>query len=124
MLRREAAKLSPLKLGDGLPARVRLRHRLPVQLREPRLVIETLQMRRPARHVEPDDALGPRRHMGSANDAVPLVGGWALLGDGAAGIKQRREGGESHAAGGVAKEGAALQSWNRVIHPVTTPCQT
>jgi hypothetical protein len=46
-----------LKLRELLPLRERLRHRLAVHLRELRLRIERLQMRRSARHREPDHPL-------------------------------------------------------------------
>ena len=57
MLRAEANQLLPLQLGDLLALGQALRHRLAVHLRQLRLVVERLQMRRPARHGQPDDAL-------------------------------------------------------------------
>ena len=46
---------------EPLPLDERLRNRLPVQFDELGLVIEQLQLARPARHEQVDDVLGPRR---------------------------------------------------------------
>ena len=56
MLRPEAVELGALKLGDRLALGERLGHRLAVHLGQLGLVVERLQVRRAAGHVEIDDA--------------------------------------------------------------------
>ena len=58
-LRREADEFLPLQLRELLPAREALRHGLAMHRRELRLRVEGLELRRPARHREPDHAFGP-----------------------------------------------------------------
>ena len=58
--RPEDLQLLALELGDRLALGERLGHRLAVELGELRLVVERLELRRPARHVQEDDALGSR----------------------------------------------------------------
>ena len=53
-------QLLALQLGDRLALGERLGHRLAVERGELRLVVEGFELRRPARHVEEDDALDPR----------------------------------------------------------------
>ena len=76
MLRAEALQLLALQLGDRLALGERLGHRLAVHLGELRLVVERLQVRRPAGHVQEDDALGLRREVQRIHDAAlrPLAG--------------------------------------------------
>ena len=62
-LRAEAVQLLPLELRDLLALGDALRHRLAVHLGELRLVVERLQVRRPAGHRQPDDALRLRREV-------------------------------------------------------------
>ena len=57
MLRSEADQLRALKLGDRHALGERLGHRLPVHPGQCRLVVERLQVRRAAGHVEVDDPL-------------------------------------------------------------------
>ena len=59
-LRREAHQLLALQLRQLLPLRERLRHRLAVHRGQLRLVVERLEVRRPAGLVQEDDALGLR----------------------------------------------------------------
>ena len=63
VLRRQAGELLALQLRDRLALGERLGHRLAVHLGQLRLVVERLQVRRPAGHVEIDDALGSRREV-------------------------------------------------------------
>ena len=107
MLRPEAVQLLPLKLGDRLALGERLGHRLAVHLGQLRLVVERLQMRRPAGHVQPDDALGLRREVQRPHDAGPFVGVGLGLGEGAR-VEERCEREAADAARGLAEEGAAL----------------
>ena len=70
---REAGELGALELGDRLALGERLRHRLAVHLGQLRLVVERLQVRRPAGHVQVDDALGLRREVERVDDALPAL---------------------------------------------------
>ena len=54
-------QLRALELGDRLALRERLGHRLAVEFVELRLVVERLEVARPAGHVQEDDALRLRR---------------------------------------------------------------
>jgi hypothetical protein len=58
VLRPEALQLLSLKLRDWLPLGERFGHRLPVHLGQLGLVVERLQVRRPARHRQEDDPPG------------------------------------------------------------------
>src|SRR5438128_1740398 len=64
-----------LQLSQLLAFGERLRERLAVEFLELGLVIETFQMRRPARHAEVNDALGPHRKMGRVDRPFPAGGG-------------------------------------------------
>ena len=72
MLRGEAVELLPLKLGDLLPLGDRLRHRLAVQFGQLRLVVEGVEVRHAAGHVEPDDPFGSRFKMRRIENTVPM----------------------------------------------------
>ena len=81
MLWSQADQLCPLELGDRHALGERLGHRLALHLREPRLVVERLQVRRPAGHVQVDDPLDPAqenaadgRPPSSARDAARSAG--------------------------------------------------
>ena len=65
--------LAPLKLGDLLPLRDRLGHRLAVELFQEWLVIERVEVAHSAGHVEPDDPLGPRDELGFVDGAAPAA---------------------------------------------------
>ena len=67
----EAGELLPLELRDRHPRGERPRHRLAVHRGELRLVIERLQVRRPARHVQVNDPLRLRREVRRADDPRP-----------------------------------------------------
>ena len=73
VLRRQALELLILKLRDRLPLGERLRHRLAVHFGELRLVVERLQVRRSAGHVEVNHALCLAREVQRVDDAGPMV---------------------------------------------------
>ena len=109
-LRPVAVQLGTLQLRDLLPLRERVRHRLAVHLRELRLVIPRLQVRRPARHREPDDALGLRREVQRVYDAGPLVLRSSLFRSGEeARLKKGGEGSCAQPLGGATEEDAAIK---------------
>src|SRR5262249_51978560 len=81
--------------------RERFRHRLAVHLRQLRLGVERLQVRRPAGHVQPDDSLDLWDDVWRIDDAGS-GGGFEQRG-----IEERRQGQGTEAAGGSAEEGSA-----------------
>ena len=74
MLRSEADQLRPLELGDRHALGERLGHRLAVHLGQRRLVVERLQVRRAAGHVEIDDPLDLGREVQRMDHAAPALG--------------------------------------------------
>ena len=62
-----------LELGELLPLRERLGERLAVQLLEPRLVVEALELRRPAGHAEVDHPPGLDRQVRRVEHAPPAI---------------------------------------------------
>ena len=73
VLRREADQLRALKLRDRHALGERLGHRLALHLGERGLVVERLQVRGAARHVQVDDPLDPGREMQRANRSLPSL---------------------------------------------------
>ena len=71
MLRCKTLERLPLQLCDLLTAGKAFRHRLAVQLGKLLLIIKRVQMGHAAGHVEPDHALGFRRHVIGLDDAGP-----------------------------------------------------
>ncbi len=74
VLRREALERLPLELRDRHPRRERAGHRLAVHLGELRLVVERLQVRRPAGHAEEDDPFRLRREVRRVDHPSPVIG--------------------------------------------------
>ena len=70
--RPEAGQLLSLELGNLLSSGERLRHRLAAHVGELRLVVERLEVRRPAGLIQKDDALRLRRKVERVHDAVRL----------------------------------------------------
>ena len=105
-LRRKTFQRLLLQLRELLSGRERLRHRLPVELRELRFGVERLQVRRSARHVEPDDALGTRREVERIHYTRPARGLGGISGE--AGAVQQR-GQRRHTEAGAPEESAAPQ---------------
>ena len=66
-----------LELGELLPLGERLGERLAVELLEPRLVVEALELRRPARHAEVDHPPRLDREVRRVEHAPPAVRAWA-----------------------------------------------
>ena len=94
-LRPEADQLLPLELGELLPLGQALGHRLAVHLGQLRLVVERLQVRRPAGHRQPDDPLRLGR-AGAAGRATPPRRGWRRRGSSAGSSSERqRDGAEA-----------------------------
>ena len=107
MLRTEALERLPLELGDLLPLREALRHRLAIHGGELRLVVEGVEVGHTAGHVEPDHPLRPRRHMVRPDHPRPL--GQIYPGRrGGSGLppasEERAEGERSEAASGTGEE--------------------
>ena len=71
MLRTEALERLTLELGDLLPLREALRHRLAIHGGKLRLVVERVEVGHAAGHVEPDHPLRFRRHMVGPNHPRP-----------------------------------------------------
>ena len=69
----EAIELLALQLSDRLSLGIGLGHRLAVHLTELRLVIEGLEMRRSAGHVEMDNPLGLALEMQGIDDSLPVI---------------------------------------------------
>ena len=97
MLGSQTDQLRALKLCDRHATRERLRHRLARHLGEVWLIVERLQVRRAAGHVEVDDPLDLGSVVERMNDAAPALGWRRTLwrfGVGAAqqaGVEQRRQ---------------------------------
>jgi len=100
-LGRVAEELLPLQLRELLAPGEALGHRLAVHRRQPRLRIEGLELRGPARHRQPDDAPHALRQ-GQRVDGTAGRGG----AEGGA-VEQGRQRHAPHALGGAAEEGAA-----------------
>ena len=118
----EADQLLPLELGDRHAAGERLGHRLAVHLGQGRLVVERLQVRRAAGHVQVDDPLD----LGGEVQRVDRPGPAAGLSRGAAGrvrvgpaqqarVEQRGQGQGADPRGRPAQERAALDTSRRGI---------
>ena len=67
----QALELLPLQLGDRLPARKRLGHRLAMHLRKLRLIVKCLDVRRTTSLIQEDYAFGFGRMMQRIHDATP-----------------------------------------------------
>jgi hypothetical protein len=106
MLRGEAEEGGPLQLRDRLAARERFGHWLAVSPRQLRLVVEALEVRRAAGHVEIDDAFRSRRQVRRVDDATPR----AVLARRRLRVSGGQQAGQRHhaeAGGGVFEKGAA-----------------
>ena len=105
VLRGEALQLLALELGDRLPLGERLGHRLAVHLGQLRLVVERLQVRRPAGHAQEDDPLGLRGEVQRVDDApasgpAPSAGVAPRPRRRSAGFSERGQGQRAQAPGG------------------------
>ena len=106
---RSSLQLLALELRDRLALGERLRHRLAVHLGELRLVVERLQVRRAAGHVEVDDALRPRRGSAAAGRRRPRRASVRRRSSRRR-VEQRGEGQRAQARAAAAEERAARQA--------------
>src|SRR5262249_55579471 len=129
MLRAEYAQRRILQLSDGLAFGEALRHGLTMQFRQLGLIVEGLQVRRAAGHIELDDALDLGRIVKLRDDPMRAVRRSYLsttVGERLLRVEQAPECGGAKGRTGPAQKCAAIQPAKFVVIALhgSVPCDT